>query len=264
MRYSIPKANFIIRSLFKGEFCPVCGDKRIGTALLCDRCADAVASSARRGCLVCGKSMHDCTCSTYAMKDAGFAHLFKIASYDPKENESAVNKLIFYLKLKKDKLLFRLVASLVALSVERGLCALSAVSSTPVSAVVTFIPRSRAKVRTLGNDQAKMLAKYLAKELSLPCARLLVRRKQGRAQKELSLFEREENTASMFRIRGAKHLSGKTVIIVDDLVASGNTLAQAGLALKRAGAKNVLFSCIAALEEKPKDDSFAQDIDIFG
>ena len=111
---------------------------------------------------------------------------------------------------------------------------------------------------------ARISAKYLARELSLPCAPLLVRRKQGRAQKELSLFERELNAESMFRIRGAKYISGKTVIVVDDLVASGILLAQAGLALKRAGAKNVLFSCIAALEKKTKDDSFAQDIDIFG
>jgi predicted amidophosphoribosyltransferase len=198
------------------------------------------------------------------MKDAGFAHLFKIASYDPKENESAVNKLIFYLKLKKDKLLFKVVASLAAPGIGRGLGALSAISSDSISAVVTFIPRSRAKMRTLGNDQARMLARYLAKELSLPCVPLLVRRKQGKAQKELSLFERELNTESMFRIRGAKYISGKTVIVVDDLVASGNTMAQAGLALKRAGVKNVLFSCIAALEKKPKDDRFAQDIDIFG
>lgn len=246
-----------VRSLIRGEFCPICKEKRGGTQLLCDACADALAAEMRRGCAVCGKSMQDCTCSTAALSRAGYAHLFKLCAYDPKDTGVA-NKTIFVLKSHRDRLLFRLLARLMAYRLSEALAAINAASDTEARAVVTYIPRSRRRIRKTGVDQARLLAKYLAAELSLPLVRLLKRRIRAKTQKELSIFDRERNATSLFRLKNAKKLNGTTVIIVDDLVASGNTMAQAGELLTHGGARRVILSCVASLLQKSEAERFEE------
>lgn len=250
--------ELVVRSLVRGEFCPVCKEKRDGTQLLCDACADALAAEMRRGCAVCGKSMMECTCSTAALRRAGYAHLFKLCAYDPKREDGAVNKTVFALKHKRDRLLFRLIARLMARRLAEAIEAINAAADQKADAIVTYVPRSRRRIRKTGVDQAKLLAKYLSAELSVPSVRLLKRRFRAKTQKELSVFDRERNATSLFKLKNARKLGGKTVIIVDDLVASGNTMAQAGELLMRGGAQRVITACFATLLQKAEAERFEE------
>lgn len=247
-----------VRSLIRGEFCPVCKEKRGGTQLLCDACADALSAEMRRGCVVCGKSMQDCTCSTAALRRAGYAHLFKLCVYDPKDTASVTNKTIFVLKSHRDRLLFRLLARLMAYRLREAIEAINAAADEAATAVVTYVPRSRRRIRKTGVDQARLLAKYLAAELSLPLVPFVKRRMRAKTQKELSVFDRERNASSLFKLKNAPKLNGATVIIVDDLVASGNTMAQAGELLVKGGAQRVILSCVASLLQKSEAERFEE------
>lgn len=247
-----------VRSLLRGEFCPVCKEARGGSQLLCDACADALAAEMRRGCAACGKSMRDCTCSTRALSASGFAHLFKLFAYDPKASDGAVNKTVFVMKRRHDRLLFDLTAELMAPKLREALQALSETSDKQINAVVTYVPRSRKRIRQLGMDQSRLLAAHLARELGLPRVRLLKRRARGKAQKELSVFDRERNASHLFKLRSTGALEGATVIIVDDLVASGSTLAQAGELLLGGGAERVLVACVASLLRSSQAERFEE------
>ena len=249
-----------VRSLIRGEFCPVCKEKRGGTQLLCDACADALSAEMRRGCVVCGKSMQDCTCSTAALRRAGYAHLFKLCVYHPKDTASVTNKTIFVIKSHLDRLLFRLLARLMAYRLREAIEAINAAADEAATAVVTYIPRSRRRIRKTGVDQARLLAKYLAAELSLPLVRLVKRRMRAKTQKELSVFDRERNATSLFKLKNVRKLGGATVIIVDDLVASGNTMAQAGDLLMRGGAQRGITACFASLPQKAEAQRFEEYI----
>ncbi len=247
-----------VRSFIRGEFCPICKEKRAGTQLLCDRCADALAAEMRKGCPVCGKSMQECTCSTSALRRARQPHLFKIFSYDPKLTDNVVNKTVFVLKQRRDKLLFRLVANLMSYRLKEALEAIKIAADKDVNAVVAYIPRSRKRVRKMGIDQSKLLAENLARELSLPFVSLLKRRRRTKTQKELSVFDRERNATELFRLKKRISLDGMTVIIVDDLVASGNTLAEASEAIRRGGAERTIVACVASLWRKSEAERFEE------
>jgi predicted amidophosphoribosyltransferase len=105
--------------------------------------------------------------------------------------------------------------------------------------VVTWAPTSGARVRARGYDQAELLARAVARELGVPCRRLLYRT-HGEAQTGRS--RRERMRGPSFRARP----SGRplSVLLVDDVVTTGATLGAAKAALLAAGVDRV--QCIAA------------------
>jgi len=99
--------------------------------------------------------------------------------------------------------------------------------------VVTWVPASRPNRRRRGFDQGELLARRLARQLSLPSAQLL-RRIDRTSQTGRS---REGRVAGPgLRVSGRP---GAHVLIVDDVVTTGASLAAAGRALRGAGADRV-------------------------
>ena len=104
--------------------------------------------------------------------------------------------------------------------------------------VVTWAPTSTARVRLRGHDQSELLARRLAKEIHVPCRRLLIKvstNVQTGASRELRL------QGSVFSAR--KLGVNSHVIVVDDVVTTGTTLRCAADALLKAGVCQV--TCVA-------------------
>lgn len=107
--------------------------------------------------------------------------------------------------------------------------------------VVSWAPTSRARVMQRGFDQAELLARAVARELGVPCRRLLYRA-HGAPQTGRSRAERLD--APQFRSRrAARPLS---VLLVDDVVTTGATLLAAREALLDAGVAEVHLVAAAA------------------
>lgn len=96
--------------------------------------------------------------------------------------------------------------------------------------VVTWAPTSDARRRRRGFDQAETIARLVARELRLPCRRLLLR-STGRPQTGRSRRERLEGP--VFRARPARRAC--RVLVIDDVVTTGATLRAAAHALEGAG-----------------------------
>lgn len=105
--------------------------------------------------------------------------------------------------------------------------------------VVTWAPTSGSRARRRGYDQAELLARAIAHELGLPCRRLLFR-SHGEAQTGHTRAERLQ--APEFRARPVGQRL--KVLLVDDVVTTGATLAAAREALLGAGIGEVV--CVAA------------------
>jgi ComF family protein len=125
-------------------------------------------------------------------------------------------------------------------SVARHLARLM-VRRLPVGQVhlVTWAPTSAARARQRGFDQAELLARAIARELGVPCRRLLFR-SHGTSQTGHTRAERLRGPA--FRARSPR--DGVRVLLVDDVVTTGATLTAASDALLAAGVSEVV--CIAA------------------
>jgi len=106
------------------------------------------------------------------------------------------------------------------------------------------VPLHRRRKRARGFDQAAELARWAARELAVPHARrLLKRRRFTGSQVGLSRSARLRNVKGAFAASAGSGL--ENVLLVDDTMTTGATLSEAARTLKRAGVKRV-YGAVAA------------------
>jgi predicted amidophosphoribosyltransferase len=102
--------------------------------------------------------------------------------------------------------------------------------------VITWAPTSPDRRRRRGFDQSELLARAVARQVGVPCRRLL-RRSPGPAQTGRSAAERWVGPA--FEPSPWRRPAG-TVVLVDDVVTTGATVSAAARCLRAAGASRVV------------------------
>ncbi len=110
--------------------------------------------------------------------------------------------------------------------------------------LVIPIPLSEKRRRWRGFNQAEILAREFAVNFSYPLTNGLKRIKHGRPQASLSETERLKNLAGAFDYAGPD-LTGRTIILIDDVITTGATLNEAALALRAKGAK-IIYGLVLA------------------
>lgn len=113
--------------------------------------------------------------------------------------------------------------------------------------LVTWVPVHPSRRRERGFDQAEELARATAVRLGLTVAPCLARQQRTTAQHALGRTARATNTAGAFEVaRGAKgRLDGRWVLVVDDIVTTGATLAGCASVLLGGGAAAVSALAVA-------------------
>lgn len=132
-----------------------------------------------------------------------------------------------------------------ALHLERALAIRLAVAvaalGPPGDAILVPVPSRPAAVRSRGFDHGARLAGRAARLLGLGSRRVLRRTRRGADQQGLGAGARAANTSGTMR---AGHVPGP-VVIVDDIVTTGASLAEANRALLAAGCR-VLGAAVIA------------------
>jgi predicted amidophosphoribosyltransferase len=126
-----------------------------------------------------------------------------------------------------------------------GRLALRAAGAT-VDAIVP-VPLHRSRPAARGYDQAALLARAVAERTGLGLHPVLQRIREGRPQVELDRAARCEHPRNLRR-QGALAQRAALVAIVDDVAATGATLANAAAAARSAGARTVR-AYVVAIEE---------------
>ena len=109
--------------------------------------------------------------------------------------------------------------------------------------VVSFVPLHARRLSHRGFDQAELIAKNLAGQLSLPFASVLERTRNTPSQTSFSERERLENVKDAFAVRSPVHQL--RVLLVDDVVTTGATAGECARTLLRAGAHSVQILAFA-------------------
>ena len=106
--------------------------------------------------------------------------------------------------------------------------------------IVTWTPLSRKSLKKRGFDQARLLAETVGEELSLPVESVLEKIRETKQQSLLDTpAERKANALGAYVLRPGVDVTGKKILLVDDVVTSGATLSACARVLKQAGAAEV-------------------------
>jgi ComF family protein len=114
--------------------------------------------------------------------------------------------------------------------------------------ILVPVPASPDRIRERGYDQAALLAAMAGRRLGLPVVPALDRARTTAAQASLDHDARARNLRGAFRPRPAMTPIGRWVVLVDDVITTGATLAACGSLLLDAGAACV--SAIAVARER--------------
>lgn len=105
--------------------------------------------------------------------------------------------------------------------------------------LITFVPADKKSLRQRGFNQAEELAKELAVYINLPYISVLEKYKRNVPQHTLKRSERLKNVRGVFRVPKNYSLKNKNILLVDDIITTGNTLGECARMLKRAGCQSV-------------------------
>ncbi len=113
-------------------------------------------------------------------------------------------------------------------------------SQVPKYDIIIPVPTHFRRKQQRGYNQSELLAKNLAKQTGMSvCTKALVKNLNTPPQSSLGRGERLKNLKEAFRVKHPEEISGKRVLLVDDVMTTGTTLEQCGRVLIEAGAVHV-------------------------
>ena len=202
--------------------CPVCrAVLRPPGAWACESCDTAMMVLPTPRCSACGGSqdgvLEVCTECLHAgprpWTRAVSAFRFR----------GVVRDAVHRLKYQHDTALVPPLAAAMAENWRRHGC--------PDADVVTPVPLHWSRRMRRGYNQAELLARFAARELGLPCQALLRRRRSTAQQAMLDAERRQTNVRGVFAPRPANRGGGQRVLLIDDVLTTGATLAEAARVL---------------------------------
>ncbi|WP_047303806.1 ComF family protein [Pseudomonas fluorescens] len=115
------------------------------------------------------------------------------------------------------------------------------------------VPLAAKRLRQRGFNQAAMLARWLSRQLDLPCEENVVHRIQDTsAQQDLDAKARKRNLRNAFALTSDANVKGRHLALVDDVLTTGATTQALARLLMNAGAARVDVYCLARTP-KPGD-----------
>jgi ComF family protein len=243
----------IAESLFTVLFpsdCRICGTPltRISRLPVCQKCLDAMQSTAEDVCRLCGERLFlsyaldpsgESRCGLCRRAEPNFARAVAYGSY-----ESGLRELIHLLKYGG----VRPAANVLGRMLAEAISTLEPQLSGPV--VVVPVPLHRSKFRQREFNQAELIARAAMKirrsqdRLRL-CAGALVRKRETASQIGLTRHQRRANLRGAFAVAQPEVVKGNEVLVVDDVFTTGATASECTRVLLRAGATRVWVATVA-------------------
>jgi len=108
------------------------------------------------------------------------------------------------------------------------------------------VPLHRNRLRVRGYNQSAMIAKGLSEVLSIPFDdTTMIRLSATKTQTKKSKIDRWENVSQVFQVAKPEIITGKRILLVDDVITTGSTIEACAQKLLSAGALEINIGCLA-------------------
>lgn len=111
---------------------------------------------------------------------------------------------------------------------------------------VTYIPMDKKSEFKRSYNQVRLLAEEFSKLTGIEVIELIEKTRCTKEQNKLSIEQRKHNLKSSFRAIGNLDISGKTILLLDDLVTTGNTLRTASEVIERSYEVDLIFMTLTS------------------
>ena len=219
--------------------CRLCGNKFFSIKeIICDICFAKIIPFENNGCRICGSPAindNSIICGSCKDKKIYFTKAVSAAYYDETARE-----IIHLFKYNSHPSLSKKLAPLL----------LQAVKNLPLPDIITYVPIHPKKLSQREFNQSYLLAYHLSKLMNKKMAGVLTRIKDTAMQSNLRKDERSENVKDAFRlnINSIKSLKDKTVLLIDDIYTTGNTINECAKEIKKAQPHKIYCATLAKTE----------------
>lgn len=115
---------------------------------------------------------------------------------------------------------------------------------------VTCVPMHRKDKRNRGYNQAELLARECAALMQLPYLDTLEKFKRNQPQHKTGGRDREKNVFGVYRLIDRDAIRNKNVLIIDDIITTGNTLGECARLLSDGKCAKIRCAVVCATEKK--------------
>ena len=226
----------ITEYVFFPKRCCSCGKVIRSDLNFCDECNIENCRIRKPKCYHCGQENSLCGCSTenrkYNMITAPFYYI--------DEARNSIKNFKFHGYFDNGKFLADEMAKTVKEDFDIGEIDLA----IPVSL-------SKKRRRQRGFSQTNYLTKIVAEKIDVEYRDdILIKIRETPPQAELKAKQRRTNLKDAYKVKDGVDLSGKTVLLCDDVKTTGTTLNECTRMLRKAGAKKIY--CLTAAISKNK------------
>lgn len=205
--------------------CFGCWQACVHSSVRCPRCAGVSARAVQSGA----------ACSSCTTLVPGVPQVIVAGSY-----QGRLRRLIHRLKFRAQTPCVRPLAALLAYRLGRH--------TLPADAVIAAVPMSGQRRRERGLDHAALVGRQVARSIGLPWLKHGLER-TVHSPALFGLCRRDRIAALRGVMRASeKHVRGRSIVLVDDVLTTGATLAACTQALLAAGAREVIGACVARRE----------------
>ncbi len=112
--------------------------------------------------------------------------------------------------------------------------------------LLTWVPIGRFRRLIRGYDQGALLASAVGAELGIPPTPLLEKIRRNKPQSRIrGQAQRRANVLGVYKTTNPEILSGKRILLLDDVITTGSTAGECARVLLTAGAKEVYCGAVA-------------------
>lgn len=157
--------------------------------------------------------------------------------------EDTVRSSIIRMKLKNRKSYIKTYGKLLAEQIRQKL--------DGKYDVITWVPISWLRKMQRGYDQDRLIAEAVAEELSKPIEKLLLKTRHTRRQSSIrDVAQRRSNVLNTYRCVSKEAVTGKRILLIDDVITSGATLSECSKMLLLADAAQVVCATVATANKR--------------
>ena len=215
----------------------VCCKTRLdyGENALCLKCSSKFEQFKTRNCSRCARKLNMCSCSNDFLEAHYIKRTIKCFRYLNRNDATPGNALIYSLKRDNRSDVLKRCADELEYAIRNSI-------SDPGGYIFTNVPRRKSAIIEHGIDHSELLARELANRFDAEYISLL-KSNAKKPQKSLETADRFKNAD--FYISKNIDLTGRAVIIVDDIITSGASMGKAASLIRSLGSCEIIAASLA-------------------